>query len=91
MADDLIHQMTSGNKFLAYENVQTIEDEKIKNWFLDRSTISSIVYYTKDIKNTNILILYEDCHSTRTPSGEIRYTILMVSELLQLFFQHHLA
>lgn len=91
LADDLIHQMTSGNKFLAYENVQTIEDEKIKNWFLDRSTISSIVYYTKDIKNTNILILYEDCHSTRTPSGEIRYTILMVSELLQLFFQHHLA
>lgn len=87
LADDLINKVTSGNKFLAYENVQVIDDEKIKTWFLDRKTISSIIYYTKDIEVTNILILYEDCHFTRTPSGEIRYTIMMVSELLQLFFQ----
>lgn len=87
LADVLINKVTSGNKFLAYENVQMIDDEKIKTWFLDRKTISSIIYYTKDIEKTNILILYEDCHSTRTPSGEIRYTIMMVSELLQLFFQ----
>ena len=87
LADDLINKITSGNKFLAYENVQVIDDDKIKSWFLERNTISSIIYYTKDIEETNIVILYEDCHSTRTPSGEIRYTIMMVSQLLQLFFQ----
>ncbi|MFQ9924077.1 MAG: diguanylate cyclase [Beduini sp.] len=87
IAADLINVVTSGNKFFAYENVQLMDDEKIKAWFLDRNTISSIVYYTKDIVDTHILILYEDCHSTRTPSGEIRYSIMMVSEMLQLFLQ----
>ena len=87
IAADLINVVASGNKFFAYENVQVIDDGKIKSWFLDRNTISSIVYYTKDIQDAHVLILYEDCHSTRTPSGEIRYTIMMVSEMLQLFLQ----
>lgn len=72
-------------KIRIFENIKHVTDTELQSWFMKRMTIACIVCTMRKQSAVHGLICFEDCHGYRNASGEERYTLKTISDLLQLY------
>lgn len=70
---------------ITYQNINQIEDTRIREWFLGRKTKSAVICLLSGNGALLTAILYEDCQKSRHGGEEERYTLFMISEIIHLF------
>lgn len=76
---------TSDEQVITYTDIRQIEEEEVRNWFLQRKTKSAVLCFLRGKEGLITAILYEDCQKTRQGGDEERYTLFMISEIIHLF------
>lgn len=74
-------------KTLAFANVDKIDDNIIREWFIKRQTIAAIACTIRERNEITMAVCFEDCQTLRNECGEERYTLQMISEIIHLFLR----
>lgn len=85
IADKFISNLDNGKKICTFTNIKNISDPELLAWFMNRMTIACVVCIMMQHSTLHGLICFEDCHGFRNASGEERYTLKTISDLLQLY------
>lgn len=85
IADRLLESKDIERKMLVYEDIDALEDEDMRVWFQERATKTALACLLKEKDEIRMIICYENCQMVRSISGEERYTLLMIAQILQLF------
>lgn len=78
-------KITQGFPAASFPDTATIEDPRLKSWFEKRGAKAAFLFCLGDPGNLINIIGLEDCYDTREPLKEMRYSLLMASEILNLF------
>lgn len=85
ITDKFISNLDNGKKICTFTNIKNISDPELLTWFMNRMTIACVVCIMMQHSTLHGLICFEDCHGFRNASGEERYTLKTISDLLQLY------
>lgn len=80
-----INGLSLQEKLTAYSSTDEIEEPKLRQWFAERGTKAAITCCLKEKEEVLTVVVYEDCHGSRSSSGEEKYTLLMISQIIHLF------
>lgn len=83
--DTLDWNVSSDTRMAAFPDTAQIPDSQIRSWFERRGAQAAFLCWMENSGNLTNLIGFEDCHKTREEIEEVRYTICMVCEILNLF------
>lgn len=70
---------------VTFQDIQRIPAPKTRAWLEDRNVKAAFICWLGDKEGPLHLIGFENCHEIHPEVGDMRYSLFMVSELLNLF------
>ncbi len=90
VVQELQDKENNSSRIFAYTNIQSIENNQIRQWFTQRLTLAAILCPLKENNDLHMFLCFEDCHSLRHGSGEERYTLRIISDIIHLFLHNEI-